>query len=249
MTETAASSSGVPMSVTSSPALTRVSRPGQTSTSPVGGTTATGASAPYSSRSVAACGAVVRAARNRIPDSDSSWTPSPRQTSTTDGADRPATSRTATPASRTARPTAGLASCAITRTSARSRRTSSAVSSADRSFSWAQITAIAPARPAESSVSSARACPVISGTPQAAIIRASAGAGSSSMTTAGTPDSVSSSTIGSPTPGSPQTITCPSQSACVSPTWLSIPVWDYRHVSRVCRPGSVAVNRNQPAVP
>ena len=139
MTETAASSSGVPISVTSSPALTRVSRPGQTSTSPVGGTTATGASAPYSSRSVAACGAVVRAARNRIPDSDSSWTPSPRQTSTTDGADRPATSSTATPASRTARPTAGLASCAITRTSARSRRTSSAVSSADRSFSWAQI--------------------------------------------------------------------------------------------------------------
>ncbi len=72
MTETAASSSGVPMSVTSSPAFTRVSRPGQTRTSPVGGTTATGASAPYSSRSVAACGAVVRAARNRIPDSDSS---------------------------------------------------------------------------------------------------------------------------------------------------------------------------------
>ena len=94
------------------------------------------------------------------------------------GRPRPPTARTGRrrrgplrPASRTARPTAGLASCAITRTSARSRRTSSAVSSADRSFSWAQITAIAPARPADISVSSARACPVISGTSQAAIIR------------------------------------------------------------------------------
>ena len=115
----------------------------------------------------------------------------------------PATSRTATPASRTARPTAGLASCATTRTSARSRRTSSAVSSADRSFSWAQITAIAPARPADISVSSARACPVMSGTPQAAIIRARAGAGSSSTTTAGTPDRVSCSTIAQPDPGQP----------------------------------------------
>src|ERR1700728_3869630 len=143
MTETAASSSGVPMSVTSSPAATGVSRPGQTSTCPAGGTTATGASAPYSSRSVAAAGAVVRAARNRIPDSVISCTPSPRQTSTTDGADRPATSRTPAPA---------------------------------------------PGGPADISVSSARAGPVTSGTLQAAIIRASAGAGSSSTTTAGTPD-------------------------------------------------------------
>ena len=165
------------------------------------------------------------------------------------GRPRPPTGRTAPPRRGPPRPPRGprgrrpgWPSCATTRTSARSRRASSAVSSADRSSSWAQITAIAPARPADISVSSARACPVISGTPQAAIIRASAGAGSSSTTTAGTPDSVSCSTIRSPTPGSPQTITCPRQSACVSPTWLSIPVWDYRHVRRVCRPVSAAVN-------
>ena len=231
MTETAASSSGVPMSVTSSPLLTRVSRPGQTSTSPAGGTTATGASAPYSSRSVAACGAAVRAARNRIPDSFISCTPSPRQTSTMDGADRPATSSTATPTCLTARPTAGLSSCAITRTSGRSRRVSSAVSSADRSSSWAQITAIAPARPADVSVSSARAGPVTSGTPQAAMIRASAGAGLSSTTTAGTPESASCSTISRPTACSPQTITCPCQPACTSPTGQSMPGMGCRHVT------------------
>lgn len=162
-------------------------------------------------------GAVVRTARNCSPDSVIRCTPSRRQASTTDGADRPATSSTATPTCLTARPTAGLLSCATTRTSSRSLRASSAVSSVRRSSCCAQITATAPASPALVSASSARVL-VISGTPQASISRASGGSGASSTTTASTPDSVSSSTIRRPTPGSPQTITCPRQSEYAPPT-------------------------------
>ncbi len=190
------------------------SRPGQiTTSSPPAGSTAIGASAPYSSRSEAARGAVVRAARNRSPSSAISCAPDCRHASAMAGADSPATSRTATSICSSARPTAGLPSWTTTRTSARSSRVSSAVSSVSRSSSRAQMTAIAPARPASVSVAAARELAARCGTPHPASWRASAGSGWSSTTTAGTPDWLSSSTMRRPTKRRPHTITWPRQSA------------------------------------
>ena len=86
------------------------SRPGQiAASSPSAGSTATGASAPYSSRREARRGAVVRAARKRSPSSGISWMPDCRHASAMDGADSPATSSTDTSIFASARPTAGVA--------------------------------------------------------------------------------------------------------------------------------------------
>ena len=210
----ARSSSGVANSVTRSPGATRWSRPGQiAASSPSTGSTATGASAPYSSRSEARRGAVVRAARKRSPSSGISWMPDCRHASAIDGADSAATSSTDTSIFASARPTPGLPSWTTTRTSARSSRVSSAVSRVTRSSSRAQMTAVAPARPASARVAADRELAGRCGTPQPASWRASAGSGWSSMTTAGTPDRLSSSTIRRPTLRRPHTMTCPRQSA------------------------------------
>ena len=162
-------------------------------------------------RSVPAADATILETANRSPDSHSSWAPGPRQASAIDGADSPATSSTATEIWVSARPTAGLPSSTTIRTSARSLRTSSAVSSVCRSLSWVEITAAAPARPAAVSASADRGLASSRGTPQPAMTPARPGSGRSSTTTAGTPDRLSSSTIRRPTPCSPHTITCPRQ--------------------------------------
>ena len=75
------------------------------------------------------------------------------------------------------------------------------------------MTAVAPARPAPARVAADRELAERCGTPQSASWRASAGSGWSSMTTAGTPDRLSSSTIRRPTLRRPHTMTCPRQSA------------------------------------
>ena len=138
-----------------------------------------------------------------------------------DGADSPATSSTEIAIRDSARPTAGLLSWTTTRTSARSSRVSRAASSVGRSSSWAQITASAPASPASARVSADRELPAMCGMPQPVRLRASRGSGWSSMTTVGTPEELSSSTIRRPTPCRPQTITCPRHPAYVLLTsWI-----------------------------